>query len=332
MIYIRVDANNIIATGHLFRCISIAEALKELGEDVTFIMADNNGVSLLEGWFPYIILDTDWRDMNSELAILCDILAKEEARKLIIDSYQVTEKYLSELRKHVKTVYIDDVNAFYYDVDELICYANYYRNNKYEERYSQIKLLLGCNYVPLRKDFRSVPDKVIKPDVDELLIMSGGTDSYNFIGNILENIDDISQYKRVNAICGRYNANYDVLYKKYKGTNVNIVRSTDNIIDYMLSADVALSASGVTLYELCACGTPTLSYVMADNQIDNAVQFDKDGIISYMGDIRKSNVINNIIKNLNAYDMKKRQIQSLRMKKYVDKNGALNIAKEVIML
>lgn len=331
MIYIRVDANNIIATGHLFRCISIAEALRELGEDVTFVMADNNGVSFLEGRFQYIILDTDWRDMNSELAILRDILSQEDSRKLIIDSYQVTEEYLSGLRKYVKTIYIDDVNAFYYNVDELICYANYYRNNKYEERYFKTKLLLGCNYVPLRKEFRNVPDKVIKTDVEELLIMSGGTDSYNFIGNILEKIDSY-QYKRVNAICGRYNANYDVLYKKYKGTNVNIVRSTDNIIEYMLSADVAISASGVTLYELCACGTPTLSYVMVDNQIDNAVQFDKDGIISYMGDIRKGNVINNIITNLNSYDMKKRQKQSLSMKQYVDKNGALNIAEEVIRL
>lgn len=331
MIYIRVDANNIIATGHLFRCISIAEALRELGEDVTFVMADNNGISLLEGRFPYIILDTDWRDMNSELAILSDVLVQENAKKLIIDSYQVTENYLSEIRKYVKTIYIDDINAFYYDVDELICYANYYRNNKYEERYFKTKLLLGCNYVPLRKEFRNVPNKVIKTDVEELLIMSGGTDSYNFIGNILENIDSY-QYKRVNAICGRYNANYDVLYKKYNGTNVSIVRSTDNIIEYMLSADVAISASGVTLYELCACGTPTLSYVMADNQIDNAVQFDKDGIISYMGDIRKGNVINNIITNLNSYDMKKRQIQSLSMKQYVDKNGALNIAEEVIRL
>lgn len=331
MVHIRVDVNNIIGTGHIFRCISIAEALRELGEDVTFVMADNNGVSLLEGRFPCIILDTDWRDMNSELAILRDILEQENAKKLIIDSYQVTEKYLSELKKYVKTIYIDDVNAFYYDVDELICYANYYRNNKYEERYSKTKLLLGCNYVPLRKEFRNVPDKVIKSDIDELLIMSGGTDSYNFIGNILENIDS-SQYKRVNAICGRYNVNFDVLYKKYKGTNVNIVRSTDNIIDYMLNADIAISASGVTLYELCACGTPTLSYVMADNQIDNAIQFDKDGIISYMGDIRKGNVINNIINNLKTYDMKNRQIQSLRMKKYVDKNGALNIAEEVIML
>ena len=331
MVHIRVDANNIIATGHLFRCISIAEALRELGEDVTFIMADNNGVSLLEDRFPYIILDTDWRDMNSELAILRDILVQENAKKLIIDSYQVTENYLSEIGKYVKTIYIDDVNAFYYDVDELICYANYYRNNKYEERYFKTKLLLGCNYVPLRKEFRNVPDKVIKPDIDELLIMSGGTDSYNFIGNILENIDS-SQYKKVNAICGRYNASYDVLYKKYNGTNVNIVRSTDNIIDYMLSADIAISASGVTLYELCACGTPTLSYVMADNQIDNAIQFDKDGIIPYMGDIRNDNVVSNILKSISSYNEERRYEWCLNMKKYVDKNGALNIAKEIIKL
>lgn len=331
MIYIRVDANNIIATGHLMRCIAIAEAIEELGEGVTFIFADNNGVSLLNGRFRYIILDSDWNDKESELGKLCDMLHKENATKLIIDSYQVTKRYLSELKKQVRTIYIDDINKFHYDVDLLICYASYYRKNKYEKLYPETDLLLGCDYVPLRREFRESYNKEIKESIEEILILSGGTDPENFIGRLLNNMS-VNAYKRINAVCGKYNLNYDLLNKEYKESNVNIIRSTQKIIDLMRSADLVISAAGVTLYELCACGIPALSYVIADNQVDNAVQLDKDGIIQYMGDIRKDNVIDNISKKLTNYSRDERIIQSDNMRKYVDKNGAMNIARKIIRM
>lgn len=39
----------------------------------------------------------------------------------------------------------------------------------------------------------------------------------------------------------------------------------------MQKADIAISAGGFTLYELCACGTPTITYCMADNQMRKTV-------------------------------------------------------------
>ena len=69
----------------------------------------------------------------------------------------------------------------------------------------------------------------------------------------------------------------------------------------MKKADIAISAGGTTLYELCACGTPTISYSFADNQLDNVEQFQKDELIDYAGDVRKTNIFENVKKRLNQY-------------------------------
>ena len=46
-IYIRVDMNEIIATGHVMRCLSVADAAREIGKETIFIVADEKPVELL---------------------------------------------------------------------------------------------------------------------------------------------------------------------------------------------------------------------------------------------------------------------------------------------
>ena len=48
MLYIRVDGNERIATGHIMRCLSIAKALRSLGEESVFILAEPYGKPIIE--------------------------------------------------------------------------------------------------------------------------------------------------------------------------------------------------------------------------------------------------------------------------------------------
>lgn len=320
--------NDTIATGHVMRCLSIADAAKRLGEEVVFILADEQAVELVEQrGFRTIVLCTEWNNMDAELPELLRVTEREKIEKLLIDSYQVTESYLEELTSHIKTIYIDDLNAFIYPVSGIICYANYWGKFDYHNRYKETKLFLGMKYAPLRQEFRCCGNKKISDNVEEVLILSGGTDPYGMLKGVLEKMDK-SRYKDINVICGRYYTAYEDMKKAYQAfDNVHIYQSVSNIEYYMRTADVAISAGGTTLYELCACGTPTISYSFADNQLDNVHQFQKDGMIDYAGDARYDKVIDNILYYLGKYqgDKKLRRLRSVRMQELIDGDGASRI-------
>ena len=116
MLYIRTDMNVQIATGHVMRCLSIADATRELGEKVIFLLADNHAVEYItERGYETIVLGTKWDDMASELPILLDIIKEKKIQSVLIDSYQVTETYLKSLSEHIKIAYLDDLNAIVSD-------------------------------------------------------------------------------------------------------------------------------------------------------------------------------------------------------------------------
>ena len=47
MLYIRTDMNSIIATGHVMRCLAIADAAKKAGKNTTFILADKQAIEVI---------------------------------------------------------------------------------------------------------------------------------------------------------------------------------------------------------------------------------------------------------------------------------------------
>lgn len=333
MIYIRTDMNNVIATGHVMRCLAIADAARSCGEETTFILADEQAVQLLEErGYSSIILHTVWNDMESELPALVQVIRENNISRLLVDSYQVTNYYLKSLCKLVKLIYLDDLNAFHYPVHALICYANYWKKFRYEEQYSDTELYLGTKYVPLRQAFSNCPRKKISMQIEKILIMSGGTDPYGVMDKLLVRLNR-RQYKRIDVICGRYNGAYNSLCAKYaEESNIQIHRSVTDIDRYMKEADLAVSAGGTTLYELCACGTPAISYSFADNQLDNVRQFEEDNLIDYAGDARYENIAQNLVELVEKYqnDYELRRDRSERMEKMIDGKGALRLAQILI--
>lgn len=333
MLYIRADMNEQIATGHIMRCISIADALTVAGEAVTFLLADEQAVDLLkQRGYDAIVLHTDWNHMEEELPALSRIIEKNKIKKILIDSYQVTPTYLSEVSRMVTTFYIDDLNKFDYPVNAVICYANYYKKFHYKTNNRKTEYLLGTKYVPLKKSFWNCKPKNISPKAKNILILTGGSDPYNVSGRLL-NAMNKDEFKDIDVICGRYNTNYSALtemYRQYK--NVKFHRAINNIEEYMQKADIAISAGGTTLYELCACGTPTISYAFVNNQLDNVRQFEEDGLIDYAGDARIDDIAENVNQYLKKYkdDWQLREKKSEKMQEMVDGKGAMRLAEALM--
>ena len=169
MIGIRVDANSMIATGHMMRCITIARAVISGGESVTFFIADEESGRLLDKNrgdltdINIVVLGSAWDDMEGELPILIEQLQLRGIDTLLVDSYKVTYDYFKAIDRVCRTAYIDDLHEGIYPVDILINYSGYYDMFDYERDYSNVhghdtepaRLLLGLMYAPLREQFHT---------------------------------------------------------------------------------------------------------------------------------------------------------------------------------
>lgn len=335
MIFIRTDMNEKIATGHVMRCLSIADALKEQGEEVHFLLADEQAQNLIQSrGYESIVLHTVWNDMDSEIPVLLAAIDRYKITRILIDSYQVTLKYLTEIKKMVQIMYIDDLKLFCYPVDVVVCYANYWSRFYSRQNDPSTIFLLGTKYVPLRKVFWDCERKKITKGAGRLLLLSGGSDPYDFLEQTLMLLD-LRVFQHIDVICGRYYPNYEELCGKYeKNSKISIHKSIPDIEKYMKNADMAVSAGGTTLYELCACGTPTISYSFADNQLDNVKQFASDGLIDYAGDLRYENVPKKVMKLIEPYqkNLELRKQRSQEMQKLVDGKGAIRLAQKLVEL
>ena len=168
---IRVDANEIVATGHVMRCLAIAEELRKIGQELLFISADDFQRPLIEQkGFEFVSLQTDWKHMEKETERLQAVIDRYHIGLLLVDSYYVTRAYFEKIHSFTKIMYIDDLGKEVYDVDCTMCYADYYRELELEERYpSNVKLLLGTRYAPLRREFSNLPQKIIKFNMREVV-------------------------------------------------------------------------------------------------------------------------------------------------------------------
>lgn len=335
MIYIRADANKFIGTGHMMRCLSIGKFLEKKGKNICFLVADESGASLVRDFnVSYKVLDSVWNQLEQEIPFITKILSEKQAEAILVDSYYVTENYLFCLQQFAKVIYIDDLNIFHYPCDVLINYAIYANDLEYDKSYTDIKLLLGCEYAPLRKEFSGILPKYIKEDVQDILVLTGGTDTYHFALNFVKSIEKRKPTNTLTArfhiICGRYHPDIEKL-KELSTVHKELVvyEHVVQLDKLMTKVDIAVSAGGVSLYELCACGVPTVSYILADNQIKNVLKFDEIDLIENSGDVRLPEYdfdrLLDMVTNL-SLNKEKRKYISKKMQKLVDGNGVSRIA------
>lgn len=351
---IRTDANSIIATGHMMRCMTIAETLVMQGQAVTFFVADEESQKLyrdfaVEGT-DIVVLHTDYKDMEGELDILLPELEKRDIQTLLVDSYSVTRKYFEELGKSCKVAYLDDLKADIYPVDALINYSGYSVNMEYDKAYSSVhgfnneatRLFLGLMYAPLRRQFYASEFLDKKTDGIDVLLSTGGADMCNMIIPVLEGV--ISKSLNVDmtfhVVIGDFVTNKEEIEKiSASAANIELHYSVKDMATLMRSCDVAILAAGTMLTESAACHLPVVFYQVADNQKYNVEYFGSSEGMVFAGNVmgggdEKARTIDRILDEVKriASDAGSRKLMERALLDMTDGRGAIRIAEEIVKL
>lgn len=348
MIIFRADGNGNIGSGHIMRCLSIADMARRAGESCTFATAgDEFQEAIKVRGHACVVSHTDYKDMESGLDQLLKMVYAHKPTALFIDSYFVTDKYLRVVMEATcKTlttlVYIDDVLAFPYRCDILLNYNIYGPDKKeaYRDLYRQAgirepQFLLGTQYATLREEFQGISPRLVRRNATHVLVSTGGADFWHMGIALMAAIcgnKEAGAYT-FHVIVGSMNQDVVEIKKLADGvTNIILHSNVQSMSLLMQSCDAAISAAGSTLYELCATQTPTATYVLADNQVPGAEGFEKHGIMRNFGDVRQLGAKVLAQKLIGAAidlckDYERRCLISQRQRAIVDGKGAERIVK-----
>lgn len=341
-ILFRADGNGQIGAGHIMRCLSIAAKAKELGSECVFVTADDSYYKKIsDAGIRCVVLGTDFRQLEDEILKLLEQFDIEKPNRVIIDSYYVTEKYLTALKEKATIAYLDDVAAFAYPVDILINYNIYGLKMDYLQLYKRAQIpvpemLLGPQFAPLRREFQNVPVKETNDCVRNIFVSVGGSDPECIIMKMIKYLMEHSQLtenKKYHFVVGDFEPDKDRIFDMAMEHKWIVPHYRVSEMARLMSAcDIAISAAGSTLYELCACGIPTVTYVLEDNQIPGANEFQKNGLMKSAGDYRYvRNWMCRLFEEMNELCGSKelREKMSRKMKRLVNGKGAENIVKSI---
>lgn len=308
-IAIRVDASNQIGTGHLMRCLTLADALKHSGASIRFLsrhmpehlrdMLNNKGHEFapLSGIPGEKTADDNsharWLGVSQaqDATATCQALSDQAWDWLIVDHYALDDRWEKVLRNAAKRVLvIDDIADRQHDCDVLLD-QNFYADM--DTRYTgkvpaHCQLLLGPRYALLREDFRRVREQV-KPRIGPvkcILIFFGGVDSGNYTSRAIEALANMSDRDLlVDVVIGAQHPHCEQIEAACAEQDFNFHVQTDRMAELMAASDLAIGAGGSASWERCCLGLPALVMSLADNQTDIAKGLDQLGACQYIGSL-----------------------------------------------
>ena len=342
-IAIRVDANEIVATGHLVRDIAIANQLRKFNAEVLFILAEAKQLDRLEqNKFPYRILHSDWRRLDEELPALKKLIAEEHVDLIMVDSYSASNFYLADLNGILPVIYIDDLSKEIYDIAMVIHYIPNIDETEYKLRYRNAspgtRVYTGLKYCPLRDEFNNLRYRKIQSRPLNILLTTGGTDPLNLEFKILNKILSSSELGNftVDVIIGDLSTHFEELdeLRRRDTARVRLHQHVVHMSSFMRNSRIAVSACGTTLYELCACGLPSVAFAIADNQLKVGEYMDRLQLINYCGDARNCKIEDFVIEQVEKLAGNEELLTriSSSIVDAVDGDGTERIAEKIIAL
>jgi len=296
----RIDVNSTIGMGHYMRMSALADAFFELGCTCSFLKSEDEPVD-------YTGFDI-----------------------IILDSYQLSDEYIASLNAPGRLLVCYDDNALYNYCCDIVLNANFHAKElAFRLGEKTPKLLLGPYYALLRREFRDTKPVVVKENADHIFVCFGGSDSNNFTPKAIRSLMNVSG-KNLIVVLGPYTQCDNEVYN-LANDNVKVYKNPDYLPSLIGNSDVAVTASGSMVYELASLGLPTVVITQADNQHNIADYLQRNKLMKWIGDWKNIHpeTIKDETENL-LKDTVRRETESERLIKTVDRNGALNAAQAIL--
>lgn len=277
-VLIRTDASTALGTGHVMRCLAVAEQLRKRNCSVSFYMKESTDQ------MKYYVQQKSFRVVNSFHPVdLC-----------LIDHYKIDRDWERKIRPFVKRiVVIDDLANRPHECDVLLD-QNLVPN--FTTRYDKLvptacKKLLGLRYLILREEFIQERGKVLTRSgrVDRLLIFMGGTDPTNETIKLLRALRHVpTHFSHVDVVVGEGNEKREEIEELCTMYEFHYHCQIDYMAKLIRRADFAIGAGGTAMWERCYLGLPTATVIIAKNQEESVTEADKQGLVWNIGHHEKT--------------------------------------------
>lgn len=312
-IVFRVDSSTFLGSGHVMRCLTLADEMRRNGLEAFFICRElpgnicrvveqknyevyklpqnDNEPTNMETDGKTIWPDVSWNiDAEQTVDILKQLFIERAIDWLIVDHYGIDKQWESFMRPYVrKIMVIDDLANRPHDCD-LLLDQNYYENA--QVRYEGLvpescQLLLGSSFALIRNEFKVArkEQKARTGKVERIAVFFGGSDPTNETKKTLHAIDQIGRIDiSVDVIVGSSNPKLSEIRKLCSRMNqVAFYSQIENMAQILMKADLAIGAGGSSTWERCYLGIPTLTIIVAANQIETTRALANTGAIYNMG-------------------------------------------------
>ena len=358
IIAFRVDASDIIGTGHVYRCLNLAHQYKD-NHTIYFICKNHpyHLISKIEETYQVFQINLEKNnninlDMNTWLGEneiqdaekIIYIIQENQLHIdwLIIDHYAINETWENKVSPYVKNIcVIDDFTNRKHNCNILINQQITQEEGiiKYKDIINQnCTIYCGNNYLLLHPkyfEYCTIEKKYEKKNLERINIFMGGADTYNITEKIINICYKFNQEQQENkiifdVIIGKSNKYYEQIKEKINKLNddsnenknvvyFNLYYNLEFIGDLFEKADLCIGAPGSTSYERCLMKVPSLCICIADNQKTVLNKFIESNTIKYLGTI-EDNYLDKLVYYLNYFQKNNNElkIMSLNCQKLID--------------
>ncbi|MDR3162898.1 MAG: UDP-2,4-diacetamido-2,4,6-trideoxy-beta-L-altropyranose hydrolase [Helicobacteraceae bacterium] len=314
----RADASTEIGSGHLMRCLTLANALRKLGAKSVF-MCD--------------AIDDVLRNRVTQSGFSVTSKVSELFDYLVVDQYSLDHEFENKMHVFCKRVVVIDDLANRKHMADYLLDQNV---NASAERYKTLVpercvQLLGTRYALLQPEYSMIIKRERTSMIKKIFVYFGNADRDNFTSRAIDAYltlrrPDISLEIVPSGV-------HQEMVRKLakKGRNIHIHENLTSLASLMNECDLAIGAGGATSYERCAMGLFSIVVAIADNQRGLSEELDRRGLIRYLGyrDRVDTDHITRALQEIVRAGVKTEIIPKMRA--LVDGFGAQRVA-EILML